>query len=175
MERLQQIDEQIKALEEKRSAVTGTETEVYTRIVGYYRAVKNWNKGKREEYRHRICFSSLEHNRADSTEKNTLAEKNDSKVVAFENTDRENIKSYYCFYRKTCPNCPSVKKYIDKLGIRGEFIDADTPEGAVMAVERQVLSVPTVIFTNSLNKEVARAKNVHEIREILPAALVCAV
>ena len=169
MERLQQIDEQIKALEEKRSAVTGTETEVYTRIVGYYRAVKNWNKGKREEYRHRICFSSLEHNRTNSTENS------DSKVVVFENADRENITSYYCFYRKTCPNCPSVKKYIDKLGIRGEFIDADTPEGAIMAVERQVLSVPTVIFTNSLDKEVARAKNVPEIKEILPAALVCAV
>jgi len=32
------------------------ETEVYARIVGYYRPVKNWNKGKAEEFRHRREF-----------------------------------------------------------------------------------------------------------------------
>jgi ribonucleoside-triphosphate reductase len=34
----------------------GKETEVYSRIVGYYRPVKNWNKGKAEEFRHRREF-----------------------------------------------------------------------------------------------------------------------
>ncbi|MBN2880956.1 ribonucleoside triphosphate reductase [Candidatus Woesearchaeota archaeon] len=33
-----------------------TDTEVYSRIVGYYRPVGNWNKGKREEYNHRVHF-----------------------------------------------------------------------------------------------------------------------
>jgi ribonucleoside-triphosphate reductase len=32
------------------------ETEVYSRIVGYYRPVKNWNVGKKEEYGHRRLF-----------------------------------------------------------------------------------------------------------------------
>jgi ribonucleoside-triphosphate reductase len=32
------------------------ETEVYARIVGYYRPVKNWNRGKAEEFRHRREF-----------------------------------------------------------------------------------------------------------------------
>ncbi len=31
----------------------GTEAEVYTRVVGYYRPVGRWNKGKQEEYRER--------------------------------------------------------------------------------------------------------------------------
>ena len=31
----------------------GNEAEVYTRVVGYYRPVKRWNKGKQEEYRER--------------------------------------------------------------------------------------------------------------------------
>jgi transcription elongation factor Elf1 len=31
-------------------------TEVYTRIVGYYRPVNQWNRGKKEEYRHRKLF-----------------------------------------------------------------------------------------------------------------------
>jgi ribonucleoside-triphosphate reductase len=36
----------------------GKETEVYARIVGYYRPVKNWNKGKAEEYQERRLFST---------------------------------------------------------------------------------------------------------------------
>jgi hypothetical protein len=28
-------------------------TEVYSRIVGYYRPVQNWNEGKKQEYKER--------------------------------------------------------------------------------------------------------------------------
>ena len=31
-------------------------TEVYSRVVGYYRPVQNWNAGKREEFRDRQTF-----------------------------------------------------------------------------------------------------------------------
>ena len=31
----------------------GHATEVYSRVVGYYRPVQNWNKGKKEEYAQR--------------------------------------------------------------------------------------------------------------------------
>ena len=34
----------------------GTKTEVYTRIVGYYRNVENFNIGKKEEFRERIEY-----------------------------------------------------------------------------------------------------------------------
>ena len=34
----------------------GRETEVWTRVVGFHRPVKNWNKGKREEYEERKAF-----------------------------------------------------------------------------------------------------------------------
>ncbi len=34
----------------------GNETEVYTRVVGYYRPVSMWNKGKQAEYRDRVVF-----------------------------------------------------------------------------------------------------------------------
>ena len=33
------------------------ETEVYSRVVGYHRPVKNWNKGKREEFKARKVFA----------------------------------------------------------------------------------------------------------------------
>jgi len=34
----------------------GEETEIWSRVVGYYRPVQNWNKGKKEEYRQRKTF-----------------------------------------------------------------------------------------------------------------------
>jgi len=35
----------------------GTETEVFSRIVGYFRPVKNWNAGKAEEFKDRLEFA----------------------------------------------------------------------------------------------------------------------
>ncbi len=57
MERLNEIDRKIAELKESIDSVKGTETEVYTRIVGYYRSVKNWNLGKKEEYKVRKTFT----------------------------------------------------------------------------------------------------------------------
>ena len=34
----------------------GRETEVYSRVAGYHRPVKNWNKGKQEEYKQRRTY-----------------------------------------------------------------------------------------------------------------------
>ena len=41
-------------------AVCGKECEVYTRVVGYYRPIKNWNKGKAEEFKDRVEFKVSE-------------------------------------------------------------------------------------------------------------------
>ena len=35
----------------------GHETEVYSRVVGYFRPVRNWNEGKQEEFRQRKSFT----------------------------------------------------------------------------------------------------------------------
>ena len=34
----------------------GKKCEVYSRVVGYYRPVQNWNVGKREEFKDRLEF-----------------------------------------------------------------------------------------------------------------------
>lgn len=57
MERtLEEINAEIAATKEEIKSVKGTQTEVYARIVGYYRAVRNWNKGKRQEFDERVMF-----------------------------------------------------------------------------------------------------------------------
>ena len=57
MRDLKEIDIELATLQDELNNVHGTPTEVYARIVGYYRAVKNWNKGKRDEFDNRKTFS----------------------------------------------------------------------------------------------------------------------
>ena len=52
-----EINKEIADLKDQLENVKGTETEVYTRIVGYYRTIKAWNNGKREEYNYRLPFN----------------------------------------------------------------------------------------------------------------------
>jgi len=53
---VEQLNAKIAVLKNEIDSVKGTECEVYARIVGYYRSVKNWNAGKAEEYKHRKNF-----------------------------------------------------------------------------------------------------------------------
>ena len=54
---LADVEKEILATKAELENVHGTETEVYARIVGYYRAVKHWNAGKRDEYEQRKMFT----------------------------------------------------------------------------------------------------------------------
>jgi ribonucleoside-triphosphate reductase len=60
-ERVTEINQEIEGLQQQFKNVKGTETEVYTRIVGYYRSVgrkdnPNWNPGKFAEFKERKGF-----------------------------------------------------------------------------------------------------------------------
>lgn len=44
--------------ETARCPICGAETEVYSRITGYYRPVRNWNDGKAQEFRDRLTYRS---------------------------------------------------------------------------------------------------------------------
>lgn len=57
MRTVEEINAEIEKLKKEYAEVKGKRTEVYTRIVGYYRSIKNWNKGKREEYNYRTLFN----------------------------------------------------------------------------------------------------------------------
>lgn len=38
--------------------ICGEKTEVYSRVVGYFRPVQQWNKGKQEEFKDRVTFDA---------------------------------------------------------------------------------------------------------------------
>lgn len=51
-------------MKNKTNGVCGEKCEVFSRIVGYFRPVHNWNDGKQQEFKERKTYSeraSLEH------------------------------------------------------------------------------------------------------------------
>ena len=53
----EELQERLEDLEQERKDILDGKkdqaTEVYSRIVGYYRAVQNWNKGRAQEFEDR--------------------------------------------------------------------------------------------------------------------------
>lgn len=52
-----EIDIEIAELKTKFENVKGRECQVFSRVVGYYQPVDNWNPGKRQEFEERKLFS----------------------------------------------------------------------------------------------------------------------
>ena len=166
---LSEINQEIAETKAALKDVHGTETEVYARIVGYYRAVKNWNKGKRDEFDQRKMFTLEASNEYDITEADgSCACTAPSKMAKEEASPVLNTETatYEIFTRKTCPNCPPVKEFVSKLDMPGRSIDVDTKEGLAEAAEKGIFASPTVIFYNKAGVETARCHNVEELEAV---------
>ncbi|MBN2406588.1 MAG: ribonucleoside triphosphate reductase [Elusimicrobia bacterium] len=90
-----------------------TATEVYSRVVGYFRPVSNWNEGKREEYGERKTFKlvgAVEEIAAREEEAKTEQEKQE-KAVVFAEFKREKEKAERI---KKSINREKIKQYQDK-------------------------------------------------------------
>jgi ribonucleoside-triphosphate reductase len=158
--------------------VEGTPTEVYSRIVGYYRSVRNWNKGKREEYKERKLFvpACLSSSYAGREKSETLPRHNVYDGTGSKSLQKEDAADtkLLLFVRASCPACPSAKDAAFKLGIPVDLVNADTDEGFAEAAKRQVMSTPTAIFLGKDGIEIGRARNAAEIRDFAAEIKDCA-
>ena len=77
------------------------------------------------------------------------------------------IKKYMLFFTPMCPKCPKIKDYMKDKNIEKEWVDATLKEGLDKAREFKVMNVPTVIFFDENDKEVARASNLEEVKKII--------
>lgn len=168
---LAQVEQEIEETKAALADVHGTETEVYARIVGYYRAVKHWNKGKRDEFDMRKMFTleaSKEYDITAADSETTFGDAPAAKVAkeaAAPVMETETV-TYEMYTRKTCPNCPPVKEFMSNLEMTGRSIDVDTPEGLSEAAKKGVFASPTVIFYNEAGVETARCHNVEELEAV---------
>ncbi len=116
-------------------------TEIYSRITGYYRPVKNWNDGKKAEFENR-----LEYEAPFLTE---FKEKKENKVVKEVLRDVTSAEEYLLFTTKTCPNCRLVQVALNDKNIKYTVIDAE--EDIALSKRYEIRSVPTLIRVNEAN------------------------
>lgn len=164
---LQEIDVKIAETKEALANIKGTEPEVYTRIVGYYRSLRNWNKGKREEYNYRKAFDV---NKSTAPAALKIAASTEDTVAAdtaSTKPEKGQIAKYSYFYRKTCPQCPPVKDFVTNLGMDGDIVDVDTEEGFNKALEFNVMATPTVIFFDEKGNTLFHGHELNKIQDAI--------
>ena len=134
----------------------GEETEVYSRITGYYRPVKNWNDGKAKEYNMRKEYD-IKHSKC--SKESCECEDKKSKSKKCECKD-----GLLLFGTKTCPNCKSAKKLLDNANIKYKFIDAE--EEVELTKELEVKQAPTLVeIKKGKVKTIANLSNIKKYIE----------
>ena len=177
MRNLEAIEKDLNAARETLSTVEGTPAEVYSRIVGYYRSVRNWNLGKREEYGERRLYHLTNDringsaNGAEDGYGGASSSPSFSNSKSLSNSTLRPVSKgelkLLLFVRAACPRCPPAKAAAGRLGIPVETVNADTSEGTAEAVRRNVLSTPTAILISSGGEELGRAVDVEAIDRLL--------
>lgn len=111
----------------------GQETEVYSRITGYYRPVKNWNIGKSQEFIERKVYDV---GQSVLSGKKVFLKKEELEVI-------ETGNEVFLFTTKTCPNCPVAIRLLNEANISFETIDAQ--ENMKLARQYKIMQAPTLL------------------------------
>ena len=140
----------------------GEESEVYSRITGYYRPVKNWNDGKAQEYKDRkvydISKSSAPHIGTDTVcacDEAPLLGKVESKAA----------DGVMLFTTSTCPNCKIACSLLDKAGVAYNKLLAN--ENVELVNEFGIKQAPTLVVVE--NGVVSKFTGVSDIKKYLNA------
>lgn len=148
----------------------GNTTEVYSRITGYYRPVRNWNDGKSSEFENRKTYEpeelfSINKNLLDEAGVDlprvgtqTLGRANEVKAA----TSKPDTDKLILVTTKTCPNCQAAKNYLNQAGIEYDVILADEADGAEIAGQYNISAAPTLIVQSG--EEAELYSNVSNIR-----------
>lgn len=118
-------------------------TEVYSRITGYYRPVQNWNEGKSQEYKERKLYQPEVSRGAGNGQiaATSLSENSHSEVIS-----EIPAQGIYFFTTKSCPNCKLAKTFLEKSGIAFQQVDAE--EDRELAKRLKVKQAPTVVVVD---------------------------
>ncbi|MGH4139884.1 ribonucleoside triphosphate reductase [Clostridium sp.] len=116
----------------------GKETEVYSRITGYYRPIKNWNVGKSQEYKNRKTYVLYD------TKKEVACDKEKQAIVENTEEKQESKSTIILLTTKTCPNCKAVTQLMQELNIKYNEIYAD--ENIEFCKKNRIMSAPTLMI-----------------------------
>lgn len=131
----------------------GAETEVYSRITGYYRPVKNWNAGKTQEFKDRRTY------KVEGLVSRPLADFKEEAQAAAPVQPASAEDSLLLFTTKTCPNCRMVKELLNRSNFSYQIIDAD--EHADLVKKYGIMQAPTLVRVHDgMAETYANASNI---------------
>ena len=156
----------------------GKETEVYSRITGYYRPLKNWNDGKAQEFKDRKEYDTasfkldLTDKKCEDKDCDCKKEKKATKSkaastekvfneikISEETTENPNDTKVILFARKSCPNCKMADMLLNKAGVKFDKIDAE--ENVSMTKEYGVKTAPTmVVMKDGVTQQFVNLSNI---------------
>ncbi|MGI6362074.1 MAG: ribonucleoside triphosphate reductase [Bacillota bacterium] len=111
----------------------GGKTEIYSRITGYYRPVKNWNEGKTQEFKDRKVYDL-----AKMREKSpTISSLGNQELLLFTTS--------------TCTNCDLIKKSLTEVGLIYRVVDAREERDLVK--KYNIYQAPTLVSVTDQNVE----------------------
>ena len=126
----------------------GSDTEVYSRITGYYRPVNNWNAGKSQEFKDRKTYNVEGIMNMPKVEKPEVNEPN----VEVQEGDTLTL-----FTTSHCPNCKMVKEILGKKKIPYEVIDCE--KNVELTQKYAILQVPVLLVQHDQDEMVYRQMN----------------
>lgn len=138
--------------------VCGQEAEVYSRITGYYRPVKNWNEGKAQEYKNRTTYD-VAHSVLKRDPGVAAAHSGETADQAGHSQTAETPSGMYLFTTKTCPNCRIAKEALKDV----EYQVIDAEENPELSDQFGIMQAPTLVLVQ--NGEVTKYVNAYNIRK----------
>ena len=144
----------------------GKDTEVWSRITGYYRPVQNWNDGKVQEFKDRkeynighSHFTGGIHRHEACCGDGTVAHGMQPEEVGTVSA----AHTAQLFTRTTCPNCRVAEKMLDKAGFAYENLTAE--EHPELCREYGIKGAPTLVLSDGVHFE--KYYGVAEIKKLL--------
>lgn len=141
--------------------ICGQEAEVYSRITGYYRPVKNWNEGKTQEYKNRTAYD-ITHS---VLRRNPEAAKQLTETLKEKTSGAEcesSASGAYLFTTKTCPNCKIAKDFLKNV----DYQVVDAEENPEMTTRFGIMQAPTLVVVKDGNVEkFVNASNIRKFTE----------
>ncbi len=149
--------------------------EVYSRVVGYFRPVNNWNDGKKQEFHEREEFTE-EHSFANPMAMEQLTQEQEQLAETL-----SNISAYKIFTFPHCEKCETVKSYLKDKPIDGSIVDLKSPEGnkefrkyysdksvksKIKRMDDGTLKLPIVMFMDG-DRVISTAQDIEETQKIL--------
>ena len=145
----------------------GKDTEVWSRITGYYRPVQNWNDGKVQEFKDRKEYNIGHSHFTGGIHRHEACCCGDGTVAHGMQPEEVGTVSAahtaQLFTRTTCPNCRVAEKMLDKAGFAYENLTAE--EHPELCREYGIKGAPTLVLSDGVHFE--KYYGVAEIKKLL--------